>query len=76
MAQANYIDNSNYQTPNPVGQINQMQAPSQPNHNFDGMYAGPNNPLVGAASPMQNHLNQWQLILSVVELLALLFKKN
>lgn len=53
MAQANYIDNSNYQTSNPVGQMNQMQAPSQPNHNFDGMYAGPNNHLVGAATPMQ-----------------------
>ena len=30
-----------------------MPSQVQPSHNFDGMYAGPNTPLVGAATPMQ-----------------------
>ena len=50
MAQAGYV-NSNYQTPNPVGQAAGMPTQIQPSHNFDGMYAGPNTPLVGAATP-------------------------
>ena len=50
MAQAGYV-NSNYQTPNPVGQSGGMPTQAQPSHNFDGMYAGPNTPLVGAATP-------------------------
>lgn len=50
MAQSGYV-NSNYQTPNPVGQLNSMPTQVQPSHNFDAMYAGPNTPLVGAASP-------------------------
>lgn len=52
MAQAGYV-NSNYQTPNPVGQAAGMPSQVQPSHNFDGMYGGPNTPLVGAATPMQ-----------------------
>ena len=50
MAQAGYV-NSNYQTPNPVGNAAGMPSQVQPSHNFDGMYAGPNTPLVGAAVP-------------------------
>jgi len=50
MAQAGYV-NSNYQSPNPVGQAGGMPTQIQPSHNFDGMYAGPNTPLVGAAAP-------------------------
>jgi len=50
MAQAGYV-NSNYQSPNPVGQTGGMPTQVQPSHNFDGMYAGPNTPLVGAATP-------------------------
>ena len=52
MAQAGYV-NSNYQTPNPVGQAAGVSTQAQPSHNFNGMYAGPNTPLVGAATPMQ-----------------------
>ena len=41
-------------TTNPMaqgGQMNTMPTQVQPSHNFDGMYAGPNTPLVGAATP-------------------------
>lgn len=41
-------------TTNPMtqgGQMNSMPTQVQPSHNFDGMYAGPNTPLVGAATP-------------------------
>jgi len=41
-------------TQNPMaqgGQMNSMPTQMQPSHNFDQMYAGPNTPLVGAATP-------------------------
>lgn len=55
-AQVRTSGNVNMQnlTTNPMtqgGQMNSMPTQGQPSHNFDGMYAGPNTPLVGAATP-------------------------
>ena len=63
IAQSGYIDNVNYQAGNPpvtgtVAPMSNQGTQQQPN--FNKMYAGPNNPLQGAAQPQQESFGGYQ----------------
>jgi len=63
IAQSGYIDNVNYQAGNPpvtgtVAAMSNQGTQQQPN--FNKMYAGPNNPLQGAAQPQQESFGGYQ----------------
>ena len=63
IAQSGYIDTVNYQAGNPpvtgtVAAMSNQGTQQQPN--FNKMYAGPNNPLQGAAQPQQESFGGYQ----------------
>ena len=63
IAQSGYIDNVNYQAGNPpvTGTVSAMSNQgTQQQPNFNQMYAGPNNPLQGAAQPQQESFGGYQ----------------